>query len=580
MSSDSVIIGKNIIEILTTGMYHNPLVIFREYVQNSVDAINEAVSRGILEDVSEGYVQIVVDKEKKRIFFEDNGVGVSRKNAWQILTSIAASGKDRTKNLGFRGIGRLAGLAYCDELIIETSFKGEATKTVLQWDGQKLKEIIADKKDRKRASEVIEAITAIDDGVMEQEGEHYFKVTLEEVKNTKLLDVDEVERYLRMVAPVDFCSPKLILTPKIKEGLIKKGISPKSYRVFVNESQLFKSYRGGVYKEAKKQEKRLDDVIDIRFFDLYSIENKLLAVGWYTLTKNMQLIPVVNEARGIRFRKGNIQVGDEVTLQRFFQDKRFHHYFFGEIHVVHEELFPNGQRDYFDECELLSEFEAELDELTNKLHKLCRKASDWNRFEKQVSAYAIGKEKYNDLLKTTGFYGPNHEKEEKSKLDLLEEAAKQAQKELERIKKYAEDDEDLKRFIEYRLGEKIVPSHENREKEKRNSLEIAGEQLQKHPKNVEKDTKASEPVKCSPGQVNYSEPDANKQEKKEQAHKKIPSKKNGRKYITSGLTKLTKKEQKIVGEILEISRIILPPDLQQNLFAKIEERFKLTKFHE
>ena len=38
-------IGKNLIEILTDGMYKNPLFMYREYIQNSADSINEAAQR-------------------------------------------------------------------------------------------------------------------------------------------------------------------------------------------------------------------------------------------------------------------------------------------------------------------------------------------------------------------------------------------------------------------------------------------------------------------------------------------------------------------------------------------------------
>ena len=36
------IFGKNVIETLSEGMYDNPLFLFREYVQNSADAIDSA----------------------------------------------------------------------------------------------------------------------------------------------------------------------------------------------------------------------------------------------------------------------------------------------------------------------------------------------------------------------------------------------------------------------------------------------------------------------------------------------------------------------------------------------------------
>lgn len=46
--SDNIIIGKHTLESLTSGMYADPFVVFREYVQNCVDSIDNAVSQGIL----------------------------------------------------------------------------------------------------------------------------------------------------------------------------------------------------------------------------------------------------------------------------------------------------------------------------------------------------------------------------------------------------------------------------------------------------------------------------------------------------------------------------------------------------
>ena len=64
--SDQVVIGKNIVEILTTGMYENPLVIYREYIQNSVDAINQAINLEILEERRDGEIYIQISPEKKK----------------------------------------------------------------------------------------------------------------------------------------------------------------------------------------------------------------------------------------------------------------------------------------------------------------------------------------------------------------------------------------------------------------------------------------------------------------------------------------------------------------------------------
>ena len=42
------IIGKNVIENLTLGMYENSLMIYREYIQNAADSIDNAINLGIL----------------------------------------------------------------------------------------------------------------------------------------------------------------------------------------------------------------------------------------------------------------------------------------------------------------------------------------------------------------------------------------------------------------------------------------------------------------------------------------------------------------------------------------------------
>lgn len=42
------VFGANILENLTTGMYKTSQIIFREYVQNSCDAIDKAIAMGIL----------------------------------------------------------------------------------------------------------------------------------------------------------------------------------------------------------------------------------------------------------------------------------------------------------------------------------------------------------------------------------------------------------------------------------------------------------------------------------------------------------------------------------------------------
>ena len=65
-------VGKNILDNLTTGMYSDSKVIYREYIQNACDQIDLAMDLGILLD-NEGYVDIFIDSKNRYISIKDRG---------------------------------------------------------------------------------------------------------------------------------------------------------------------------------------------------------------------------------------------------------------------------------------------------------------------------------------------------------------------------------------------------------------------------------------------------------------------------------------------------------------------------
>lgn len=524
MVIEQVVIGKNIIEILTTGMYHNPLVIYREYIQNSVDAINHAVELGLFQSTREGEVNITIDKNSKNISFYDNATGISANKSWNTLTSIAASTKDRNKNLGFRGIGRLAGLAYCEKLTIETSFQGEPVKSQLVWDGDKLRSIISNTKDQKEAHEVINSITTFRNDLPEEENKHYFTIKLENIKNIKLLDISEVEKYCRMVAPVSFLS-HFYYQGDILNGLNKSGAEIGCYRVFVNNNEVFKPYRVRVYKKDAKNEKAVDEIIGIEFFEV-EYANKKLAIGWYALTKKVQRISSYNEHQGIRIRKGNIQIGDQFTMQRFFSEERFHNHFIGEVHVISPNLIPNGQRDYFDESEITTVFEQEMKVVARKLSKLCHSASEINSSVEKIDCFSKKKDEFNKKEQEGEFISEKHIEDEKEKLEQSEKEAKAAKDKLRKIIQNSTDNQPLQRLLEQR---RLIESSESI--------------------------------------VEYRK----EKNKFEKVSNKICHRKN--KYKSQKISSLNKKEQKLIGDVYDVIRMVLTPDLAQNLILKIESHF-------
>ena len=59
MTAETYKIGKNILENLTSGMYTDSKFIYREYVQNSADAIDEAIKKNSLININWLLIKII-----------------------------------------------------------------------------------------------------------------------------------------------------------------------------------------------------------------------------------------------------------------------------------------------------------------------------------------------------------------------------------------------------------------------------------------------------------------------------------------------------------------------------------------
>lgn len=153
-------VGKNILTILTIGMYRDPRMIYREYIQNSADQIDE-LTPDEQNDGLRRVIDIHIDSDKRNVTIKDVATGIPAELFEERLLNVADSHKDPSKNKGFRGIGRLAGLSYCKKLIFEASAQGEKIVSRLEMDCEKLRSILHDVKNRATASEVISAISTV-----------------------------------------------------------------------------------------------------------------------------------------------------------------------------------------------------------------------------------------------------------------------------------------------------------------------------------------------------------------------------------------------------------------------------------
>ena len=114
--NSTIEVGKYTLESLTTGMYEQPLIVYREYIQNAVDSLELAAKNRVITSL-DMRIDIVIDEENRFASITDNGMGIPVASAASILLSVGASQKLHSESRGFRGIGRLGGLSYCDELM-------------------------------------------------------------------------------------------------------------------------------------------------------------------------------------------------------------------------------------------------------------------------------------------------------------------------------------------------------------------------------------------------------------------------------------------------------------------------------
>ncbi|MCD8221069.1 MAG: ATP-binding protein [Clostridiales bacterium] len=522
-------IGKNILENLTTGMYSDSKITYREYIQNACDQIDKAISLGILMP-DQAEVTITIDTDNRNISIEDNATGVEKDLFESQLGDIANSDKKPGKDKGFRGIGRLCGLAYCETLVFTTSFRTESVKSVMKFDARKMRQMIASTH-KYTVDNIWSEIVSI---YYEKEDTdaHYFRVDMEGIneENTDLLDSRKVREYLCFVAPVPYTN-KFTLRNQIYKHAERVGYKIDEYRIRVNGAELFKEYSKNLYEGSGSSKKIYDTIFELEFKDFFGEDGQLIAWMWYGLCRFEKAIPKSpNPMYGLRLRQGNIQIGDNAVVADLFKEDRGNSYYVGEIFAVDRRLIPNSQRNYFNENGTRIDFEDQLRRFFyDKLHKLYHDASiirnDYRRLEKFDSAVATLTEK-----QAHGFID---EAEKRS----LKDAVIAAEKEKEKAEKRLEKSETSSETIGERTSTQKV---QDRIKQKYESKKIPA-----------KTERAKNKVRKS----------GNKEGEKTN-------------YFTDNLSKLDKKQRKLVSRIMTIVKEVAPENIAAKIQSEIEREFK------
>lgn len=515
-------VGKNILDNLTTGMYKDSRVIYREYIQNACDQIDKAIEIGLL-DKDEGLVDIFIDPLKRYISIRDNATGVRTELFEEELGDIANSNKEIGKNKGFRGIGRLCGIGYCKKLKFTTSYKGENKKSIMICDAKRMREMLVENK-KYSLDDIWDTNVSYEFGEEEIDA-HYFEVELVDIKgeNTDLLDETQIREYLSFVLPVPYKNT-FILRSQIYDYIRNNRLKIDEYCVKVNGAQIFKDYTTNLKESSGANIKNYDEISKLEFHNFKDAEGNLIAWMWVGLSRFEKQIPKINAMRGLRLRSANIQIGNDDALSELFKEPRGNYYFVGEVFAVNKELIPNSQRDYFNENPMRVEFEDQLRVyFYDTLHKLYYDANKIKNAYKRQEEYLSIVSEFNRKTAESGFVDEEDRQRMQYEIELKHKDAEEARKQLDK-------------YDGINADSPIAEVH------KSIGIKFDSEKLK---------------LEAAETEVPVEE---------------VDSKKKG--YITASMSKLSRSERKLVGKILAIITDIAPKEIAQNIIEKIKEELK------
>jgi Histidine kinase-, DNA gyrase B-, and HSP90-like ATPase len=368
------VVGKDILELLSSAMYLDPRTVYREYIQNSADAIDVAFAEGLFSGSQLGRVDIHLNRDERSVRIRDNGCGIPAAQAERILTSFGASSKRGKSARGFRGVGRLAAFGYAQTVSFRTKAAGESVSTEVRWDCRKLKDSLLNPTYTGDLRQVVRDVVTV---VVQDESDvsaHFFEVVLDRViriRNDVLLNPEVIGRYLSEVAPAPFDASFSFGSEILSR--IGAHVPPGRFCMYLNGSDepITRPHRKSFAVTTVKS----DVVTEIEHFLIPSASGGVAAVGWIGHHAYLGAIHGEEELRGLRARVGDIQIGSGDLFLDVFPESRFNSWTIGELHIVDSLIIPNGRRDGFEQNAAYSSLLAEVVLIARRQATRCRQSS-------------------------------------------------------------------------------------------------------------------------------------------------------------------------------------------------------------
>lgn len=378
MLPERIKVGAFFLETLTTGMYEDPFHCLREYVQNSFDAIIDAINSKVLGE-GEGKVTISVTGSDNRqtLMIRDNGTGIRTADAVDRLVSLGSSTKKPGLHAGFRGIGRLAGIAYCSTLQFKTKSVGESIATIVSFDCSKLRGFMAPGAEARDIDQVIRQSVSITT-VEEREIDHFTEVQMIGLSGLGLefTASEKLTSYLSQYTPVDYAST-FDFADRVRAYAAEFGsplpVIDVELKIKREKIAILKPYKK-VYPTSGEKKTVLTDI-----HLLGSKENGWF--GWFGMSNFAGEIPDETVA-GMRFRMKNIQIGNESIIEAIAArltakgtERRLQRWAVGEIFITSPEVIPNARRDGFEDNQAWELIKNDIEKVARTVVKTIRSAS-------------------------------------------------------------------------------------------------------------------------------------------------------------------------------------------------------------
>jgi molecular chaperone HtpG len=392
---DQIAIGKDILELVSSAMYVDPMTVYREYIQNAADAVDLARQSGILAPDAPAtvHVEFDTDANARTIRIRDNGAGLGWADFVPRLTALGGSAKRGTGARGFRGVGRLAGLGYAQELIFRSRAEGETLVSELRWDGRKLRAGLREANDF-GVPELIQQAVSVNRYEDAERPQRFFEVEMVGVprqRGDRLMSPPVVAEYLAQVAPVPF-SPEFKFGAALRHRL--------ATHVDLADLQIYVAGEGPIYRPHRDQiptgNGQFDTCVDVEITELPGGPDGPAAIAWVVHHSYEGAFPNAALVKGLRLRVGDIQVGDHDLFEDLFPELRFNAWAIGEVHVLDPRIIPNGRRDNFEQSTHYANLRNHVAPIAREIGSRCRSSSvrrKWLReftLQRQLAEEKIG----------------------------------------------------------------------------------------------------------------------------------------------------------------------------------------------